>query len=277
MRSKNICKFSVPAISDNLSVSCFIYESNEDIMTSSNKAKDHRVALIVKGDGKFKIEGEEFDYCSGSLVFIFKDETFSVSPQSETEYMYICFSGTRAEELFRRFGLSDINRMFDGFDGLIPLWQESLSRADNRSIDLAAESILLYTFSRFSAGDTSHGTLLSKIVEITEEHFRDPDLSINTVAEMLSYNPKYVSHIFKEKMKRGYSEYLRTLRIKYAVSLIEHGIDSVKNVALLSGFTDPLYFSTVFKKVTGVSPKEYKIRLNKAENNFDEEKKDESI
>ena len=88
---------------------------------------------------------------------------------------------------------------------------------------------------------------------------------------MLSYNPKYVSHIFKERMNLGYSEYLRTLRIKYAVSLIEHGIDSVKNVALLSGFTDPLYFSTVFKKITGVSPKDYKSRLDKAkEENNDE-------
>ena len=56
----------------------------------------------------------------------------------------------------------------------------------------------------------------------------------------------------------GYSEYVRSLRIKYAVSLFDHGIDSVKNVALLSGFTDPLYFSTVFKKCLGVSPKEYK-------------------
>ncbi|MDD6478723.1 MAG: AraC family transcriptional regulator [Oscillospiraceae bacterium] len=34
-------------------------------------------------------------------------------------------------------------------------------------------------------------------------------------------------------------------------------MDSIKNVALLSGFTDPLYFSTVFKNKTGSSPKTY--------------------
>ena len=58
-------------------------------------------------------------------------------------------------------------------------------------------------------------------------------------------------------MSIGYSEYLRTLRIKYAVSLFDHGIDSVKNVALLSGFQDPLYFSSVFKNVIGISPTQY--------------------
>ena len=47
------------------------------------------------------------------------------------------------------------------------------------------------------------------------------------------------------------------MRVKYAVNLCDHGIDSVKNIAFLSGFADPLYFSTVFKKVTGNSPKEY--------------------
>ena len=58
-----------------------------------------------------------------------------------------------------------------------------------------------------------------------------------------------------------YSEYLKNLRIKYAISLFEHGIESVKNVAFLSGFSDPLYFSTVFKSNIGVPPKEYKNKI----------------
>ena len=81
------------------------------------------------------------------------------------------------------------------------------------------------------------------------------------VAEKLGYNGKYLSHVFREKTGVRYSEYLRSLRIKYAVSLFEHGIDSVKNVAVLSGFSDAMYFSTVFKESVGVSPKEYRAAL----------------
>ena len=80
---------------------------------------------------------------------------------------------------------------------------------------------------------------------------------LSTVAERLGYSSKYLSHIFKKQMGMGYTEYLQTYRIRYAVSLFEHGLDSIKNVALLSGFTDPLYFSTVFKKQFGVSPASY--------------------
>ena len=47
------------------------------------------------------------------------------------------------------------------------------------------------------------------------------------------------------------------IRLKNAIALFDHGLDSIKNVALLSGFSDPLYFSSVFKAEVGRSPKEY--------------------
>ena len=55
----------------------------------------------------------------------------------------------------------------------------------------------------------------------------------------------------------GYTEYLRMYRINYAIMLLDHGIDSVKNIASLSGFSNPMYFSSVFKQTVGVSPSEY--------------------
>ena len=124
-------------------------------------------------------------------------------------------------------------------------------------MDLAAESVLLYTFSRLFGSSVKNSGVVGKMLSMTEERFTEPTLSLSTLADELSYNTKYLSHIFKEKMGMGYSEYLRDTRIKFAVSLIDRGLDSIKNVALLSGFTDPLYFSTVFKKQIGMSPLAY--------------------
>ena len=216
--------------------------------------------LAVQGKGEICFGEKRIPFRPGNLVVGFRGEPFAVEDREPCEYMYIVFSGARGEELLRRFDIRPGNRCFEGFDGVIPLWRESLSRASQMNVDLAAESILLYTFSRFSSGDPVGSSLVNEIVRITEENFTDPTLSLNSVAQSLGYNSKYVSHVFKQTMGTGYAEYLRTLRIKYAVSLFDHGIDSVKNVALLSGFSDPLYFSTVFKKVIGVSPKEYKNR-----------------
>ena len=153
--------------------------------------------------------------------------------------------------------MTSVNRCFKGFDGLIPLWTESLCRASEQSVDLAGESMLLYAFSRLSGDNSEQNSIVNQMIELTEEHFTDPELSLSAIADELGYNRKYLSHVFKEKMNMGYSEYLRTIRIKYAVSLFNHGIDSVKNIAFLSGYKDPLYFSNVFKEKTGISPKDY--------------------
>jgi two-component system response regulator YesN len=71
-------------------------------------------------------------------------------------------------------------------------------------------------------------------------------------------------------MQVSYSEYLRSIRFKYSISLFELGLSSVKNVALLSGFTDPLYFSNAFKKEVGISPKEFIQRISQKNGNSEQ-------
>lgn len=257
MKSGNICKFIDSAASNALSVSCFILESDPEVMRKKYILNQYRAILVVRGEGVFHFNGYQVPFVPGCLVFGFRGETFYVQCDENCEYMYIHFDGVRAEELLRRFCIHPGFRCFPGCDGLIPLWRESLSRASPQTIDLASESMLLYTFSRLSHDDSEKPGLISRAIEITEEHFTDPSLSLSSIAEMLGYNVKYLSHVFKEKMGVGYSDYLRTLRIKYAVSLFDHGIESIKTVALLSGFSDPLYFSSVFKKSVGLTPREY--------------------
>lgn len=261
MKNKNICKFVHQSHFNNLSVFCFVKESNPDVMKKKTKLDKQLMILVTQGEGKFKFDETEISFRTGTLVFGFESECFSVEFLEPCEYMYIHFDGTRANELFYRFNINKSHRKFDGFEGLIPLWLESISSASEQTIGLSTESILLYTFSRLSLNSNQQRGLISKVITISEEQLTNSELSITKIAEELGYNSKYLSHHFKEKMGISYSEYLKTLRIKYAVSLFEHGIDSVKNVALLSGFTDPLYFSTVFKKSLGISPKDYKKRL----------------
>ncbi len=267
MPTKNICKFITPALPHTLSVACFVQESEPKVYTLAQTLTAHRAILAVGGKGVFVLDNTRLPFRSGALLFAFQGERFYIEREGEDEltYMYVDFGGARADELFRRFDLRPASRYFDGFDGLIPFWRESLSRASAQTVDLAAESTLLYTFSRLVGATKEHSEVIERILALTEEHFTDPDLSLASLAEELSYNPKYVSHLFKEKMGTSYSDYLRTLRVKYAVTLFDHGIDSVKNVALLSGFSDPLYFSTVFKRHTGRSPREYKQSLDARE------------
>lgn len=260
MKDTNICKFPPALAAESLTVSCFVLEANSKTMEQSTLLHTHQMILVCQGSGIFYFDGIPLPLATGSLAVGFKGETFRVEDCNDCHYLYIRFEGSRTVELFRRFDIHKDRRSFDGFGGIIPLWQESLSRADGNSVDLAAESMLLYAFSRLPRNNTLQDSLITSILEMTEEAFRDPDLTLAEIAQSLNYSAKYLSHYFKKKMGVGYSAYLKTMRIKYAVTLLEQGITSVKNVALLSGFSDPLYFSSVFKNALGVSPSEYKVQ-----------------
>ncbi len=258
MYTKNICKFPLPTSGDHtLTVRRFIREAKEEVLSTPTKHPHTRMTLIMSGEATLVTGNERFTMHSGTLVFLFSGETSFVECNGDVTCMYIDFNGSRADELMCRFGITPERRLFEGFDGLIPIWQESLARASESAVDLAAESIILYTLSRLEPPDESRNGLVARITDITDERFSDPTLSLTSIAAELSYHPKYISHLFKEKTGTPYSEYLRLVRLRYATTLFDHGIDSVKSVAILSGFSDPLYFSSVFKKQVGISPREY--------------------
>ena len=258
MKDQNICKFYTPSLSDSISIHCFVYETDEQIMRSKNAIQKNRMLLVTQGEGHFELGGESIRFSIGSLIFAFPGESLALSKGSNVAYIYVDFSGLRAETLLQRFGINQDNRSFEGVGGMIPFWKENLLRASPETLDLAAESVLLHTLSRMKNEQPSKNETITSILQIIENNFNDHNLSIISVSEELSYHPKYLSHLFKKEMGVGFSEYLRDKRINYARTLFDHGIDSIKNVALLSGFNDPLYFSSVFKKVTGTSPKEYR-------------------
>ena len=260
MREKNICKFSSRSLIDSLNIHCFVRESEPDILSTVTALRSHRMMLVIKGEGYALFDGATTPIGKGLLLFGFEGERCQYIEKAPLDILYIDFSGTRADELLRRFDIRKGTRAYQGYDTLEPLWLDTLARTADDTVDLAGESMILYTFSRMKNPNTQHTRLLTRILDITESSFSDPNLSLLSIADEVGYNPKYLSRLFKEKMGIGYAQYLRNLRIKHAITLFENGIDSVKNVAFLSGFSDALYFSSVFKSEVGLSPQAYKKR-----------------
>lgn len=258
MSDRNICKFYTPSLADPILIHCFVFESTpENISHFAPALGRNRMLLVTQGSGALSVNNKRINYTTGSLVFMFCGERVQLLENEDSNYIYVDFSGYRAEELLRRFGIHEGNRFFDNFGAMIPLWKECLLRASPETTDLAAESVLLHTLSRMKNDISAQNETISAILHIVETQFNDHELSIASIGDQLSYHPKYLSHLFKKEVGIGFSEYLRDKRVNYARTLFDHGIDSIKNVALLSGYSDPLYFSNVFKKVTGLSPTQY--------------------
>lgn len=262
MEKKNICKFIPDRSRSELRTVSFIFET-DPVVQEAEAYLGHHALFLIKTGGFFYFDKKAVQVFPGDLVLGFSGERF-YAKGNNFQYYYIKFNGLRSEDLFKRFGISPLNRIFKGYEGMLPFWKENIARATGENIDLIAESVLIYAFSKLSAVHEQLDDAAYALTKYIEENFTDTGLSLNSAAEALGYNAKYLSSCFK-KINIGFSEYVRTLRINNAVFLMEHGVESVKNVAVLSGFQDPLYFSKVFKAVIGQSPTEYIKKLHKTD------------
>lgn len=106
---------------------------------------------------------------------------------------------------------------------------------------------------------TPHDKLfMKKVMEFMEEQMDNPDLTIEQFAEKLLLSRT----IFYQKLKSivGLSpvNFICQIRIKRAVQLFDSGEYNISQIAYMTGFNDPKYFSRCFKKIVGVTPSEYK-------------------
>lgn len=97
----------------------------------------------------------------------------------------------------------------------------------------------------------------SQVVGWLNKHITD-DISVVSVAERFSYNPKYLTALFKKFTGRTAKEWITEKRISLAKRLLSNSTDSVKQIAHTVGFGDEYYFMRVFKQETGMTPKNYR-------------------
>jgi two-component system response regulator YesN len=257
MSTNNICKFISEINEDNIYTKNFVFEKSGKTFENTFP-ENNSIYLVINGKGNLTINGFSYKLTSGKIFYTFQKIPYTIESTDSLKYMYVTFNGKRSDELFTRFGVSVKNCVFDGHEGIISFWQNAIIKAGERNLDLISEAVLLYTLGEMAPSNPSDESLLiNSITKIIDDNYTDVELNLQTVADKLGYNSKYISRVFKDNMGVTFSSYLKNVRIQNAVFLIEQGVTAIKNVALLSGYKDPFYFSSVFKSVTGKSPKQY--------------------
>lgn len=89
-------------------------------------------------------------------------------------------------------------------------------------------------------------------------HYKDPDFSLNKLADMFSYNTKYLSRLFRRNTGKTAVEYFNNARINAAKQLLISSSESIYIIAKSVGFSNQYYFMNLFKKATGMTPTQYR-------------------
>ena len=102
--------------------------------------------------------------------------------------------------------------------------------------------------------------MIDRAKEYIEENFRR-DISLDDVSREVDISPYYFSKLFKQETGRNFIEHLTEIRLKNARDLLQNSQLSIKEICVQSGYSDPNYFSRIFKKYEGVTPSEFRERL----------------
>ncbi len=100
--------------------------------------------------------------------------------------------------------------------------------------------------------------ILKKALEYIEENFSDESLSLNSVAGVIGVSGNYFSSVFSQEMKITFIEYVTKKRMEKAKKLLRQSEMHSGEIAAKVGYKDPHYFSFVFKKTVGCTPREYR-------------------
>lgn len=107
---------------------------------------------------------------------------------------------------------------------------------------------------------SDHG-VVGRLIQYLNEHL-DEDIGHNVIAAKYRIHPGYLSRLFKQEMGETLSEYLLRARIERAAKLLKEGDHKIGEIAGMVGYSASSYFSIMFKKYTGYSPREYTQRVS---------------
>lgn len=100
---------------------------------------------------------------------------------------------------------------------------------------------------------------LSGVLRFIHDEYRNP-ITLSDAAAAVGLSAGYLSRIFRSELKTGFKTYLARVRMQEAKRLLRHSALSVGDIAERCGFSDHSYFTSTFRRATGASPTEYRLR-----------------
>ena len=109
----------------------------------------------------------------------------------------------------------------------------------------------------FDRPDIRHKDIIARTVKYISDNYMH-HITLEDTARKIFVSPSYLSRIFSSEMNVSFTDYLSDMRVQKSCMLLRGDTISVSEVSSLVGFSDQSYFNKVFKKKTGVTPKQYR-------------------
>ncbi|WP_166246280.1 response regulator [Paenibacillus turpanensis] len=160
-------------------------------------------------------------------------------------------------ELFR--SAKDTYRSLDSLDETLASLQQLIVKVRSWNEACAYLNRLAAQYWQWRSGALDkYGDILIRVKEYIQLHYDKEHLSLQDAAEHVSLSPGHLSKVFSQETGQTFIEYVTQTRIRKAMELLHTTHAKSYEIAYQVGYNDAHYFSNLFKRVTGMTTKEFR-------------------
>ncbi len=256
-----------------LTVNCCGYQkfiTKNFTRARENGRLDYQIIYIIRGKGNFHINKNDIQVPEGNIV-IYKPgdiQHYTYFYENTPEVYWIHFTGFGAEELLQKTFLSNNSVCYIGLSNTcIDLYKKIIRELQLKknlftiSVNAAFMELLSQFGRRFTETDHSIGRKkdenIQKVIECMHTNY-NLKWSINDFARQCNLSVYRFIHNFKDYTGMSPIEYLTKIKVDKARELLLDSSLNVSEISEVLGYDNSLYFSRVFRKLTGLSPSAYR-------------------
>ena len=232
--------------------------------------RDYQILYVANGKTHFWFDEKEEIVSAGHMVLYKPEEIqkYVYYLEDNPEVFWIHFTGSDVKNILAYHGISLDEHVF--YCGVLPDYK-ALFRKIIQELQLCRygyedyiaslfNDILLLVDRQQHEQKKATGNVQEQI-ERAAAYFNEnynTKISIDDYAESLHISTNWFIHNFKQYAGMSPAQYILSLRMVNAQSLLERTTYNIKEISEIVGYENPLYFSRVFKKEIGKSPTQYR-------------------
>ena len=228
------------------------------VAKSENKVENRKLhSLLFRTSGRvsYFFDDAALTINEGELIYLPKGASYEYKLlEKECGYVSISFDADIPDAnpvIFSLDSFPDAGYICNHF---VNLWKIG-SLSDRYKCYSLFYNLLSHISQSANYSDSKKFDLLKPALEYLKEHIFDTNLKMQTLHTLCGISDTYFRHIFASKFGDTPQKYITNKRLAYAKSILDGGRnESIADIALSVGYTDPLYFSRAFKKKYGMSP-----------------------
>ena len=221
--------------------------------------RTHALFLKLQGTTEYHIDGQTLLLNEGEVLLVEKGSSYSIRGLNPGYSYIINFEcDCPFPQSLRKLPLPQ------GFD-IRPL-AEKLYRSWQKEHMYAALAAVYQLLDATAAAEAQKSYIsprekerLEPVMDYLKQHLTDPELKLETLPPLAGVSDAYLRRIFKKQYGTAPAGFVLQERMRLAKQLLSSGETlQIAQVAAKIGYNDPLYFSRIFKKQTGMTPSEYR-------------------